>query len=205
MAFMFFFQISNGQDTIRRFEFGPTLMTINSFNTNYYFAADRPSVEFINGLFFRYTKNRLGLRLHTSYTDNSSSYESPAGPTSGDINNKDFRIGVGGQFSLLKRNDWFYTLIDLSYRNVFSTGHDRGLSIYPTSFSKTANGFDCFLGLGFKIKTIKYVYLSPELGFLMSNKFVNQTTNNYFGQTSKSSNIDVNLNSILKLHLTVKF
>ena len=209
LTFILTFQISKGQDTIRRFEFGSTLITINSFNTNYYYAPDRPSFEFINGLFFRYTKKRLGLRFHTSYTDNSTSYATPVGSSdssSGDINNKDFRIGVGGQFSLLKRKEWFYTFLDLSYRNVFSTGHYYGgIGGANENFSKTANGFDCFLGLGFKIKTIKYVYLSPELGYLISNKFVNQTTNNYLGQTSKSNNIDVNLNPIIKLHLTVKF
>ncbi len=203
------FHMSKGQDTIRRFEFGSTLITINSFNTNYYSAPDRPSFEFMNGLFFRYTKKRLGLRLHASYTDNSTSYATLSGvpeSSSGDINNKDFRIGVGGQFSLLKRKDWFYTFLDLSYRNVFSTGHYYGgIGGANESFSKTANGFDGFLGLGFKIKTIKYVYLSPELGCLISNKFVNQTTNNYLGQTLESNNIDVNLSPILKLHLTVKF
>ena len=142
--------------------------------------------------------------MHISYTDNSTSYATDT--SSGDINNKDFRIGVGGQFSLLKRKEWFYTFLDLSYRNVFSTGHYYGgIGGANESFSKTANGFDGVLGLGFKIKTIKYVYLSPELGCLISNKFVNQTTNNYLGETSKSNNIDVNLSPILKLHLTVKF
>ena len=204
LTFILTFHMSKGQDTIRRFEFGSTLITINSFNTNYHSAPDRPSFEFINGLFFRYTKKRLGLRLHASYTDNSTSYATDT--SSGDINNKDFRIGVGGQFSLLKRKEWFYTFLDLSYRNVFSTGHYYGgIGGANESFSKTANGFDCFLGLGFKIKTVKYVYLSPELGCLISNKFVNQTTTNYWGQTSKSNNIDVNLSPILKLHLTVKF
>lgn len=209
LTFMFLFQISNGQDTIRRFEFGSTLVTINSFNNNYYFAPDRPSFELINGLFFRYTKKRLGLRLHTSYTDNSTSYATPAGwsdGSSGDINNKDFRIGVGGQFSLLKHKEWFYTFLDLSYRNVFSTGHYyEGIGGDNERFSKTANGFDCFLGLGFKIKTIKHVYLSPELGYFLSSKFVNQTTNNYWGQTSKFNYSEGNLNPVIKLHLTVKF
>ena len=203
LTFILIFHISKGQDTIKHFEFGSTFITVNSFNTNYHSAPDRPSIEFINGLFFRYTKKRLGLRLHASYTDNSTSYATDT--SSGDINNKDFRIGVGGQFSLLKRKEWLYTFLDLSYRNVFSTGHYVGIGGANESFSKTANGFDGFLGLGFKIKTIRYVYLSPELGCLISGKFVNQTTTDYLEQTSKSNNIDVNLSPILKLHLTVKF
>ncbi len=210
LAFMFLFQISNGQDTIRRFEFGSTLVTINSFNTNYYNAPDRPSVEFINGVFFRYTKKRLGLRLHASYTDNSTTFASPVGfadGASGDINNKDVRIGVGGQFSLLKRKEWFYTFLDLSYRNVFSTGHYYGgLGGANERFSSTANGLDCFLGLGFKIKTIKNVYLSPELGYYISNKFVSKTTTDMsWGQSSKYNYSETNLNPVLKLHFTVKF
>ena len=209
-AFMFLFQISNGQDTIRRFEFGSTLVTVNSFNTNYQVAPDRPSVEFINGLFFRYTKKRLGLRIHASYTENSNTFASPVGVAdgaSGDNNNKDIRIGIGGQFSIIKRKEWFYTFLDLSYRNVFSTGHYYGgFGGANDRFSSSANGLDCFLGLGFKIKTIKNVYLSPEMGYYISNKFVSKTTTDMsWGQTSKSNSIDVHVNPILKVNLTVKF
>jgi hypothetical protein len=209
-GFMFLFQISNGQDTIRRFEFGSTLVTVNSFNTNYNVAPDRPSVEFINGLFFRYTKKRLALRIHASYTENSNTFASPTGVAdgaSGDNNNKDIRIGIGGQFSIIKRKEWFYTFLDLSYRNVFSTGHYYGgFGGANDRFSSTANGLDCFFGLGFKIKTIKNVYLSPELGYYISNKFVSKTTTDMsWGQTSKSNSIDVHINPVLKLNLTVKF
>jgi hypothetical protein len=209
LTFILAFQISKGQDTLRRFEFGSTLMTINSFNTNYNFAPDRPSFEFINGVFFRYTKKRLGLRLHASYTDNSTSYATPpewSDGSAGDINNKDFRIGVGGQYSILKRKEWLYTFLDLSYRNVFSTGHYYGgLGGANERFSRTGNGFDSFLGLGFKIKTIKHVYLSPEFGYFCSTKFVNQTTTNYWGQTSKFNYSEIDLRPVIKLHLTVKF
>jgi hypothetical protein len=62
------------------------------------------------------------------------------------------------------------------------------------------------LGLGFKIKTIKHVCLSPEIGFYGSTKFVNQTTTPlYWGQSSKFSYSEINLNPAIKLHLTVKF
>lgn len=207
---MFLLQISKGQDTLRRFEFGSTLVTVNSFNTNYYFAPDRPAVEFINGLFFRYTKKRLGLRLHASYTDNSTSFAAPIGWAdgySGDITSKDLKIGVGGQFSILKGKEWFYTFIDLSYRNVFSDGHySGGITGASDKFSRTSNGFDCFLGLGFKIKTIKNVCLSPEFGYYSSTKFVDQTTAPlYGGKSSKFNYTEINFNPAIKLHLTVKF
>ena len=209
-AFMLFFQISNGQDTIRRFEFGSTLVTVNSFNTNANVALDRPSVEFINGVFFRYTKKRLGLRIHASYTENSNTFSSPVGiadGVSGDNNNKDIRIGIGGQFSIIKHKEWFYTLLDLSYRNVFSTGHYYGgIGGANDRYSSTANGLDCFLGLGFKIKTIKNVYLSPEVGYFISNKFVNNTTTDMsWGQSTKYNYNVTDIHPALKLHLTVKF
>jgi hypothetical protein len=91
---------------------------------------------------------------------------------------------------------------------VFSTGHYYGgiLGSVANEFSRTSNGFDSFLGLGFKIKTIKYVFLSPELGFLCSTKSVNQTSTPLSGaQSSKFSYYDINLNPVIKLHLTVKF
>ncbi len=210
LAFIYIVQISNGQDSIRHFEFGSTLITINSFNTNYYIAPDKPSVEFINGVFFRFTKKRFGLRIHASYTDNSNTYASPVGMAdgvSGDINNKDLRIGVGGQFSIIKRKEWFYTFLDLSYRNVFSTGHYYGgFGGANDRFSSTANGVDAYLGLGFKIKTFKNVFLSPEVGYFISNKFVSKTTTHMtFGQSTKYNYNETDIHPALKLHLTVKF
>ncbi len=210
LAFIFIVQISNGQDSIRHFEFGSTLVTINSFRTNYNTTPDRPSVEFINGVFFRYTKKRLGLRIHASYTENSNTFDSPVGVAdgaSGDNNNKDIRIGIGGQFSFIKHKEWFYTFLDLSYRNVFSTGHYYGgIGGANDRYSGTANGIDCFLGLGFKIKTIKNVYLSPEVGYFISNKFVNKTTTDMsWGQSTKYNYNETDIHPALKLHLTVKF
>lgn len=204
------FQISNGQDSTRRFELGSTLLTINSFNRIYYFAPDRPSFEFMNGLFFRYTYKRLALRLHASYAENSTSFATPSywsDGGSGDISSKDLRIGAGVQFSLLKRKEWLYTFLDLSYRNVFSTGHYYGgyTGAYDR-FSSTANGFDSFLGLGFKIKTIKHVYLSPEIGYYSSSMFVNKTTTPInSGKSSSYSYTEVNIKPVIKLHLTVNF
>lgn len=210
LTFMLLFQISNGQDTVRRFEFGSTLITVNSFSDQKYFSQDRAPIEYLNGLFFRYTKKRLGLRMTASYSENSHSYASPPGwsePDGGDATNKDFRIGIGGQFSILKKKEWLYTFLDISYRNVFSTGHYYGgLWGANQSFASTSNGFDCFLGLGFKIKTIKNIYLSPEIGYYSSSKFVNKTTTElYYGPVSKYNYSETNLNPVLKLHLSVKF
>ena len=57
-----------------------------------------------------------------------------------------------------------------------------------------------------KIKTIKNVYLSPEVGYFISNKFVNNTTTDMsWGQSTKYNYNETDIHPALKLHLTVKF
>ncbi len=209
-AFICLVQLSYAQDSLRRFEFGSTLVTINTLSTKYYNNPDRPNSEFINGLFFRYTKKRLALRLSASYYENASSYADPITVVdggSGNINNKGVRIGVGAQFSLLRHKEWFYTFADVSYCNVFSTGNQYGgFSGKNDSFSRTANGFDTFFGLGYKLKILKNMYLSTETGYLISAKMANQTNTNLISKQSSQSNYnDVNGEPAFKLHLTVKF
>jgi hypothetical protein len=201
---------SNGQDTLRRYEFGSTLFSINSFRSEYYFAPDRPKIEFVNGLFFRYAIKRFGFRLQTSYSDNTTSFATPdtwADGFSGDINNKDFRLGIGGQYSLLGTSQFLYVLLDLYYRHVISTGHDYGgISGANNKFSSTANGVDFFAGLGFKFRTFRNMYLSPEAGFYYTSKLVNKaTTSMSRGNSSSFDFTDSALNFFVKLHLTVKF
>lgn len=208
-VFIFPFKIAIAQDSLSC-EMGSTLVTLNSFNTRYYYAPDRPAIEFINGLFFRYNKNRLGLRVHASYSESFSIYTSnpnQSDTSSGDINNKDIRLGVGGQFSILKRKDWFYAFVDLSYRNVFSYGHSYGgNSNSNDQFTRTANGIDFLFGLGFKMKILRAIYLSPELGYNVSNKIVaSSSTPMITGQTIESNYTETNINYLMKLQLTAKF
>lgn len=202
-------QLIQAQDSTRHFEFGSTLVTVNALNSTYYSAPDRPAFELMNGLFFRYTKNRLGLRALASYSDNSASYASPASVkdgTSGDIHNRDFRIGAGAQYALIKRKDWLYAFLDLSYRNVFSTGHQYGgFGGANQSFSSTANGVDGFTGLGFKLSIFKNVCLSPELGYYMSTKFVSRSSNDLYAGHSTDHYSQSDLSPVAKLHLTVRF
>ena len=214
MAFAVLFKISNGQDTLRRYEFGSSILTVNSFNKNKYFASDRPNFEIANGLFFRYTKRRFGLRAQVSYSDYSSSevfnYTFFLGPAGRDIHSKAVRFGIGAQFSILKHKDWFYTCFDISYRYLHSTGHTYGP--WPNEFSTKSNGTDGFLGLGCKIKLIKNFILSPEVGVNSSFQSVNKVTTStdvYLiggGHPSyKSSYLDLNLIPVLQIHLTAKF
>ena len=224
LPFMILVKISSGQDTKGRFEFGSTILTVNSSilapqikdkSYSTYDAAIRPPFEFINGLFFRYTKHRLALRVQTSYSDYSSSnsYTTeawPYGSIGGDINNKDFQIGVGGQFSIIKHGSWLYTCLDIAYRHVYSTGHSYGGGWFTQKFTRTSNGSDCFIGVGSKIKVFKNFNLSPEIGCNTSFQFytteyIATDPNMFVNRPFKYSDSDIILNPVAKLHLTVIF
>jgi hypothetical protein len=209
-AIFFLGGIAAAQDTLRKFEFGVTVASVNSFNTKYYFAPDRPSVEFLNAMFFRYTCKRMAFRAHAAYSENSYTYASPpewSDGMSGDVANKDLRIGVGAQYALLKRRQWLYAFADVSYRNVFSTGHDYGgIRGVADNFSRSANGFDIFLGPGLRLKLLKNVFLSPEAGYLYSQKFINSTTTSMIsGHTSRGRVMEMSVTTIIRAHLTVRF
>lgn len=211
LTFMILFKISSGQDSTKHFEFGPTLVTVNMYDLGY----SSPTFGFINGLFFRFTKNRLGLRLHASYSDNTTSYTSSTFDYpyffGGTINNKDLKLGVGGQFSILNRREWLYSFVDISYRNVFSTGHSFGY--WNETFSSTSNGWVGFAGIGLKLKIIKSFFLSPEIGYCSSTQFVKTTTTSgdtYSLSTGqlvsyKRTAAFTDFSPLVKLHLTIKF
>lgn len=194
------------QDSLRRSELGSTILTVNSFNTNYTYAQNRPSFEILNGLFYRFNKNRNSYRALISYSENKIDFKSPPEFTegkSGNVSNKNFMLGAGMQRNLKKNKEWLYAFVDLCYRNTFSTGTNIGGG-YRDTYSSSANGLDAYLGLGFKFKIAKQLCLSPEL-----------TYNIYFGRSeakfnfgsvvSNSVSYDLNIKSILKIHFTAKF
>lgn len=213
LTFMVLFKMSQGQDSVRHFEFGATILKVNSFNTSQFIATDRPWLELVNGLFFRYSKKRLGLRVQASYSDYSTfdTYiaTGPIGPMGRDVNNKALQIGIGGQFSILKHKSWLYTCLDISYRYLYSNGHDYGP--FSEKFTNTSNGADCFLGMGFQFKVFRNFILSPEVGYNTSIQFINEaitlTDLSYYVRPPiyKFSYSEINLIPVLKLHLTVKF
>jgi hypothetical protein len=187
---------------------------MNAFNEKYN-NTERPALEFINGLFFRYTKNRLGIRMLASYADytNTTTYNIIGYPmlhAGGYDNKRDIRVGLGIQYSLLKRRNWLYSMFDVYYRNVHSFGVNYGA--FAKEYSSVSNGFDCFLGLGLKLKTWKNIYVSPELGYYSSTEFVNRhtTLKDVFHLNGEpvqynDSYSETNINPIFKLHVTAKF
>lgn len=210
VTLIFFFHVSKAQDKVKRFEFGPTLVTINSLSKIYYSGSDRQSVEISNGLIFKYFKKRMAFRSLISYNECYLKYYAPTGCvdcTSGETNNKDFRFGIGIQYDLLKTKQWLYGFTDVSYRNVFSSGFVHGgLAGYNNSFSSSTNGLDGIIGFGLKLKLFDDIFILPEFGYNTFFGSVNySTTHLIHGQNSKSNYSQVNANPIAKLHLTVRF
>lgn len=204
------FQMTYGQDASDKFELGSTLVTVNSFNDQHFYYRDKPSVEYLNGLFLRYTHKRIGIRAQVSYSENYQSYSSPPGTRDGgggDAFNKDFRLGLGGQFSIFKNKTLLYPFVDASYRNVFSTGHYYGgFGGANNALTSMTTGLLLNIGLGSKIKIYKSVYVSPEIGYSYFNGLKKETSTHVpNGSSIKYSDPTVYWSPSIKLHLTVAF
>ncbi len=200
----------NAQDSIRKFELGSTLITLNSANSGSFDMASRAQFEFFNGVFFRTTKKRLGLRFNMGY--NESNLKTDNDPNCydcmyGNAAHKNFTIGVGGQLNLLRKRDYMYSYLDLNYRNVFTSGYmGGGFGGYNDNFSKTTDGIETNLGVAFKLRFFKSIYLSAEPGYSIYYASVKEKrTSLTFNTTLMSNSFFVNANPFFKLHLTAKF
>ncbi|MDP1802597.1 MAG: hypothetical protein Q8L81_14650 [Bacteroidota bacterium] len=210
LLFTFLFNLVIGQEKEKRFELGPTLITINSLSSTYHSFVDKPAIEYSNGLFFKYNKKRFAFRSTISYNESYFKYYAPAGCfdcTSGESINKDFRIGVGVQYSLIKSKDVLYTFTDLSYRNIYSAGYVYGgLAGLNNSFSSSTDGIDGLIGFGLKLKLFEDIFMLPEVGYNIFYGSVNYTTAHLlYGEAKRSHYIQGQLNPVAKLHLTVRF
>lgn len=210
LAFISLLKTANAQVRRSNFEFGSTLTTAKIYDPSY----SRPSFEFVNGLFFRCTRNRFAIRAHLSYSNKStmlttSMWDSPYfwGKT---VSSKDWKFGIGSQFSIFKQKDWLYAFLDISYRNVRSSGFEFGY--FNETFTSTANGIDGFAGIGFNLKMLKQFYLVPEIGCYTSSQIVTKTTT-----SADSYNVTTGqlvsytrsysfreINPLVKLHLIYK-
>lgn len=204
------FSVSNAQETNHKLEFGSTLASAELHNPGY---AD-PRLTFLNGLFFRYTTNRFGYRAVVSYSEKTTHFTNAAMRQSyywGESTNaKDFRLGAGVQYAVVKQKDWLYGFVDLYYRHISSSGFYFG--ILNQTQNSISNGLDGFAGLGLKFKLAKWFYLSPEFGYYLTTQFTNMhsvSTDLYdplSGElvSSQKSFTHTDMWPAIKLHLTVK-
>lgn len=199
----------SAQDSLMRFEYGSQVLNLNSLQKNYYNMPDRPGREYFNAVFFRITKRQNAFRCLAGYSEYTLMYQSPEGVSdawSGNKTSKDFRIAIGVQRRCLKSSELLYTIIDMGYRNVFAQGHQYG-GIFGLNdkFTISLNGIDCFVGFGLKVKLIKRIIVSPEMGFFNALNSINKTVYPVFGQAAKYKFTEFNLQPLLKVQFCVAF
>jgi hypothetical protein len=199
-------RITEAQDSLKRFQFGPTLITMNVMRS-YGFPLERPFSEYMSGLFFRYTQNRIGFRAHANYSEYFYAYDSSALPHGWyeSTENKEVKLGIGVQYSLLKKGQILYSFFDLIYRNRFTKGYVRG-GYGPYNYTSSTNGMDSYIGIGSGIKISKNVMVSPELSYTLLYYHVNRTTQSS-AFVKPSSYIYINLRSFpgMRIHMTINF
>jgi hypothetical protein len=197
------------QEAPRPFELGATLVTVNSLNHNRSPYA-KSSVQFVNGLFFRYNFKRVSLRATASYSEYDYAYDDPPSFADGGgikSHNKNFDLGAGAQISLLKKKDILYAFSDIIYRNIFSTGATYGgIGGGYYNFAQTSNGVGGILGLGCTIPVCKSIVLSPEICYRILADFVQGSAAPlYNGNANKYMYSQSDDMIMARLHLTVRF
>lgn len=146
-------------------EIGATLLTLNLFASRH-FQTDKPRVEYPNGLFLRYSRNRLALRALASYSEYTfSNVDLSFNTRRTGLICKDLRLGFGVQQSFAKKAKWLYTFTDVLYRHVSSSGFSvtENPNLIST-YNMESDGIDAFLGLGSSCKIHERFYLVQEVG-----------------------------------------
>ena len=197
---------------LKRYELGSTLVTFNIgvLGGENFFFHEKPPDEILNGLFVRYKLNRWSVRSLLSYYEYSYSY-SPIPECvdcdAGAVNNKEFRIGGGMQYSLIRTKEWLYGFADVLYRNVFVNGvSNGGMTGKAISYNYTGHGTNSTLGMGAKFNVFKELVLSPELAYdIVTGTQQKTVTEINTGKIERFRSFDVNLSMIFRVHASVRF
>ncbi|MBD81128.1 MAG: hypothetical protein CL840_19580 [Crocinitomicaceae bacterium] len=175
--FLFGSQVINAQDKDRKLEVGVTALTLMN---DPYILIDVPNYEdhknaldnraftqYFNEVFLRYRINRLSIRANSSYFQFRNTWSEDCPDCSvGEIEYKDFKIGLGVQYSLIKEKEWLYTYLNASYHHLSQLGwYEGGITggFHPVDYQY--HGVYSTLGVGFKKTFFKRINVSPELGY----------------------------------------
>jgi hypothetical protein len=195
------------QEKEQRHEVGFTVWTISSANALDRFFLYTPTVEYFNGVFYRYHFKEVTLRAQASYFSSKRNFE----PDNNCFDcqsihekNKIFRIGLGLQWSPFEKRKALYSFVDMTYRYYHATGTVSG-GFFPVfyTFNDKQNGLETFLGLGWKVKTIPRLNLSPEVSLVPNYfRYVNtQTSMN--AKFAPEIGTDLRMFLFVRVHLTV--
>lgn len=172
----------------RPYEIAYTFLGINSKSEIMF--SNRVPIEILNGILIRYKFNRLSLRLSASLSKfrNTKEYtQNCSACTYGNAELKNYKIGIGTQFTPFKKKELIYSYFDLSYKRRRENGTivDVKDTVFTFDHYRTiTDGLDFILGVGTKIKIYKNFYFSSELGY------------DYYFAKSKIKTVDVNSNEL---------
>ncbi len=183
-----------GQEQKRNTELGITLLTVNPFTRHNSVGVGIPRIEYLNGIFFRYSKERISFRAFGSYAQyeetftGASTFASMLDGWRGKLEHKNFKIGLGTQYALFKDHKWFYALADVAYNNIYYSGSVLGDTPNDQQYySATVNGVNVNVGFGATISICKFFKVSPELTYsFFSGKENNNQTSLTSGQTTNN-------------------
>lgn len=200
------------QNVPRRFEVGPTAVSLNPLLNNFYFNR-RPQFEYLNGLFFRYNDGRFGYRAALNYAVYSQLFVPQKSATfygrAGEMpDTRNFDAGFGIQYTLFKRMSQLYAFFDVTYDHICSSGGFWGDEPPSYTVITKVNGFNNYYGLGIRLTLLNRIRISPELSYClvvasMKSQFTSLNSQEVF---SVSSRLDkYSANPVIKLHLSYLF
>ena len=152
-----------------------TCLTVNFKDELMFSSAHVPMYEFLNGILCRYKFNKSSLRLNASFSSQQNKKDSPIYPKTlannesyGEASAKNYKIGLGMQWTPFKEKELIYSYIDIGYKNrqEVKTVTTLDNQVYTVkNYHTKINGVDCIVGLGTKIKVYKNFYFSGEFGY----------------------------------------
>lgn len=200
-VFLLFSAVLNAQKDKNTIELGSPLLTLNNSPASRFMVHEKPRVEYLNGLFFRFNKKRFAFRAILTYSQYSfeESYTSGNTVTNGH-RSKDARIGPGVQLIPFKKLKSLYFFTDVLYRYVSSEGFsatDRPNVV--STYYLDSRGIDAFAGWGITVELFKRFCLSQELA--LNARYQKLSYSHNFAQFGPYSYSVFNVNPNFRLSL----
>lgn len=170
---------------VKPYEIAYTFFAINLKNEIKFSNSNEPTLEFLNGILVRYKFNRLSLRINASIAKINREYLNIYDVTDysyAKAQTINYKIGIGTQITPLKKKEFIYSYVDISYKKRNENGliiDTKTTSATYNNYHTTTSGLDLILGIGSKVKLYKCFYISGEVGY------------NYYLAESKIKNIDI--------------
>ena len=166
------------------YELAYTFFGVNAKNELIF--SNAPTFEFLNGILVRYKFDRFSLRLNASLSKIRNVKEYSLNYSDGSYGNyqsRNYKIGVGGQFTPFKTKELIYSYFDLSYKRRRENGtvvvEEKDTANTFNGYQAKTNGLDFIFGIGTKIKIYRNFYFTGEVGY------------NYYYAKSDIQNSDV--------------